>query len=179
MFFLNLFSIFSLSVPWDIYNTLYIRILMSLLILRNACKPDMILTCIFIEWADSETVVYEEEQICMCFHCHISYRNKFDLMAFGDLWHGKYEDIIFSRYWPSQRPVTQSFDVFFDLRVDKQLRNQSRGWWFETPSRPLWRQCYVIYCCWANWPEVGGGGGVGVRWWWGGSCAPVIRDFLQ
>ena len=91
--FFNLFSIFSLSVSWDIYNTLYIRILMSLLILRNACKPDMILTCIFIEWADSETVVYEKEQLCMCFHCHISYRHKFDRMAFGDLWHGKYEDI--------------------------------------------------------------------------------------
>ena len=23
--------------------------------------------------------------------------------------------------------------------------NQSWGWWFETPSRPLWRHCYVPY----------------------------------
>ena len=38
--------------------------------------------------------------------------------------------------FPAQRPVTQSFDVFFDLRLIKRLSKQSRGWWFETPSRP-------------------------------------------
>ena len=43
--------------------------------------------------------------------------------------------------FPTQRPVTRSFDVFFDLRVNKRLSKQSWGWWrFETPSRPLWRQ---------------------------------------
>ena len=41
--------------------------------------------------------------------------------------------------FPAQRPVTRSFDVFFDLRLNKRLRKQSWGWWFETPSRPLWR----------------------------------------
>ena len=39
----------------------------------------------------------------------------------------------------AQRPVTRSFDVFFDLRLNKRLSKQSWGWWFETPSRPLWR----------------------------------------
>ena len=39
----------------------------------------------------------------------------------------------------SQSPVKRSFNVFFDLRLNKQLSKQSRGWWFETPSRPLWR----------------------------------------
>ena len=43
--------------------------------------------------------------------------------------------------FPAQRPVTRSFDVFFDLRLNKRLRNQSWGWWFETLSRPLWRHC--------------------------------------
>ena len=43
--------------------------------------------------------------------------------------------------FPAQRPVTRSFDVFFDLRLNKRLSKQSRGWWFETPSRPLWRRC--------------------------------------
>ena len=42
---------------------------------------------------------------------------------------------------PAQRPVTrslvQSFDVFFDLRLNK----RSWGWWFETLSRPFWRHC--------------------------------------
>ena len=39
----------------------------------------------------------------------------------------------------AQRPMTRSFDVFFDLRLNKRLSKQSRGWWFETLSRPLWR----------------------------------------
>ena len=43
--------------------------------------------------------------------------------------------------FPAQRPVTRNFDVFFDLRLNKRLSKQSRGWWFETLSRPLWRHC--------------------------------------
>ena len=43
--------------------------------------------------------------------------------------------------FPTQRPVTRSFDVFFDLRLNKQLSKQSWGWWFETLSGSLWRQC--------------------------------------
>ena len=43
--------------------------------------------------------------------------------------------------FPAQRPVTRSFDVFFDLPLNKQLSKQSWGWWFATPSRPLWRHC--------------------------------------
>ena len=42
--------------------------------------------------------------------------------------------------FPSQRPVTRSFDVFFDLRLNKRLSKQSRRRRFETPS--LWRHCY-------------------------------------
>ena len=34
---------------------------------------------------------------------------------------------------PAQRPVTRSFDVFFDLHPNKQLSKQWWGWWFETP----------------------------------------------
>ena len=41
--------------------------------------------------------------------------------------------------FPTQRPVTRSFDVFLDLRLNKRLRKQSWGWWLETLSRPLWR----------------------------------------
>ena len=41
--------------------------------------------------------------------------------------------------FPAQRPVMRSFDAFFDLRPNKRLSKQSWGWWFETPSRPLWR----------------------------------------
>ena len=43
--------------------------------------------------------------------------------------------------FPTQRPVTQSFDVFFDLRLNKRLSKQPWGWWFETLSWSLWRHC--------------------------------------
>ena len=43
--------------------------------------------------------------------------------------------------FPAQRPVTRSFDVFFDLRLNKRLSKQSWCWWFETPSHPLWCHC--------------------------------------
>ena len=41
----------------------------------------------------------------------------------------------------AQRPVTRSFDVFFDLHRNKQISKQSRRWWFETLSGSLWRHC--------------------------------------
>ena len=43
--------------------------------------------------------------------------------------------------FPAQRPVTWSFDVFFELQLNKRLSKQSWGWLFETPSCPLWRHC--------------------------------------
>ena len=46
--------------------------------------------------------------------------------------------------FPTQRPVTRSFDVLFDLRLNQRLSKQSRGWWFETLSPPLWRHRNVI-----------------------------------
>ena len=54
--------------------------------------------------------------------------------------------------FPTQRPVTRSFDVFFDVRPNKQLSKQSWGWWFETLSSSLWRhrneynQAIRAYC---------------------------------
>ena len=59
----------------------------------------------------------------------------------------------FPRYWPFVRDihrssvncphkgqVTRSFDVLFDLRLNKQLSKLWWGWWFETPTHPLWRR---------------------------------------
>ena len=45
--------------------------------------------------------------------------------------------------FPSQKPMTRNFDVFFDLRLNKRLSKQSRRWWFETPSRSLLSHCNV------------------------------------
>ena len=47
---------------------------------------------------------------------------------------------------PRWFPRTKASDVFFDLRLNKRLSKQSWGWWFETPSRPLWHNCNDIQC---------------------------------
>ena len=41
--------------------------------------------------------------------------------------------------FPSHIPMTWSFDVFFDLCLNKRLSKRSRRRWFETPSLWLWR----------------------------------------
>ena len=46
--------------------------------------------------------------------------------------------------FPAQRPVTRSFDVFFDLHPNKRLSKQWWGCWFDTPSRPLLRHSNVV-----------------------------------
>ena len=35
--------------------------------------------------------------------------------------------------FPAQRPMTRSFDVFFDQRLNERSSKQTLGWWFETP----------------------------------------------
>ena len=52
--------------------------------------------------------------------------------------------------FPAQRPVTRSFDVLFDLRLNKWLNKQSQGWWFVTPSCPLWRHYNEIMVSWVE-----------------------------
>ena len=45
----------------------------------------------------------------------------------------------------SQKPVTQSFDVFFDLCLNKRLSKQSRHRWLWTQSRSLWRHSNALH----------------------------------
>ena len=47
--------------------------------------------------------------------------------------------------FPSQRPVTRSFYVFFDLGLNKPLSKRLWGWWFKTPSCSLWHHCNDMY----------------------------------
>ena len=87
--------------------------------------------------------------------------------------------------YPLPRPVTRSFDVFFDLRLSKWLSKQSRCRWFHTPSRSLcrhyndicarrppsdngllslvWREAINLFCCIINWSPMGD---------WGTKCSP-------
>ena len=46
--------------------------------------------------------------------------------------------------FPTQGPVTRSFDVFFDPRLNKRLSKQPWGWWFDTPSWSSWRHCNYL-----------------------------------
>ena len=50
-----------------------------------------------------------------------------------------------ARGFSSQRPVMRSFDVFFDLHLNKRLSKQSRSQWFETPLRSLCRHYNVMF----------------------------------
>ena len=68
--------------------------------------------------------------------------------------------------FPAQRPVTRSLNVFFDLRLNKRLSKQWRGWWFETPSRPLWRHCNVVCVC-VMFGAVDYSSYLSVIWQWG------------
>ena len=49
------------------------------------------------------------------------------------------------RWIPLTKPVTRSFDVscFLWYAPSKQLSKHSQSWWFETPSRSLWRHCNI------------------------------------
>ena len=106
---------------------------------------------------------------CMCHsvrHCVPNTHARFNI------WLKKIHDDVFKwkhfpRYWPfvrgihrspvpSQRPVTQSFYVFLDLRLapEQTVRKQSRRRLFETPSCSLWRHwnaihtvCVSLFCC--------------------------------
>ena len=45
------------------------------------------------------------------------------------------------RWIPRTKASDAELWCFYDLRLNKQLNKQSRGWWFETLSCSLWRHC--------------------------------------
>ena len=63
--------------------------------------------------------------------------------------------------FPSQRPVTRSFDVFFDLCLNKRLSKHSTCRWFEAPwssctacfRSAIWKHMYAqsYLCIWVDW----------------------------
>ena len=124
---------------------------------------------ILYQWA----IPFSTAFYCICLHFNYSLLLCF---ARGQDWfrslthaHMRYQlsvhnDVIkwqhFPRNWPFVReftdhlwiPRTKASDAqhwcFFYLRLNKRLSKQSWGWWFETPSRPLWRHCnWTDYFC--------------------------------
>ena len=73
--------------------------------------------------------------------------------------------------FPSQRPVTPGFDVFFDLSSNKRLSKQSKHRWFETPSRSLWRHCNVVGSHGKPWD-------VFCEFWWSVLRSPFVVVLL-
>ena len=78
-----------------------------------------------------------------------------------------HDDVIkwkhFPRYWPFVRGTHRSpvnspikgqwrgalmFTLICTWTLNKRLSKQSWVWWFEMPSRPLWRHCNVTDTCW-------------------------------
>ena len=89
------------------------------------------------------------------------YQDAMQSLRFHD---GSHDDVIkwkhFSRYWPFVRithlsPVTSPHTgqwrgaLMFSLTcaLNKRLSKQSWGWWFEVPSRSLWRHCNGTNVC--------------------------------
>ena len=64
-------------------------------------------------------------------HMLAEYGRRFRIAAFHD---------DFTKF-PSQRPVTRSFDISLIFALNKRLSKQSWGWWFETPLCSLWCHC--------------------------------------
>ena len=99
--------------------------------------------------------------ICIvCSQCDTKYNLSYLILSYLTMWHFKLtssngnifsvtgpceENPSLTGGFPSQRPVTRSFDVSFDLRLNMRLYKQSKRRWFETPSRPLWHHCNVWY----------------------------------
>ena len=87
----------------------------------------------FMSWRHRELIF-----ILAIFHGDvIPYRNISALLA---ICVGNYQSPVKSLHKGQWRGALM---FFFYLRLNKWLGKQSWGWRFETPSRPLWRQCNV------------------------------------
>ena len=103
---------------------------------------DSICAGMWIEWTCTQPIHFSfttsESATCHCSLNNSWWRHQMEtfsaLLAFSSV----------TGEFLSQRPVTWSFDIFFDLRLNKRLSKPSRRRWFETPSCPLWRQCNVL-----------------------------------
>ena len=105
----------------------------------------------------------------------------------------QHDDVIKWKHFPCYLPFVWGihrslWSVFFDLRQNKRLSKQSWGWWFETPTNPLWRHCNEQAITWANvdsdlcrnmvspgniYPRVGPGPILTI------CTIPVLRDYAK
>ena len=118
----------------------------------------------FMSYRRSETH-HKHRFACKYYHWETSGMNKQDCywyVLFASWWRHQMETLsTYLALWagnsmvtgefPTQRPVTRSFIVFFELGLNKWLSTQSLGWWFETPSWSLWRHCHALFTAATEW----------------------------
>ena len=98
-------------------------------------------------WWSAALPVIWDDMAHLWYHCYVSTRHQFyshRIVHAHKSWWRHQMEFTGPAEFPTQRPVTRSFDVLFDLRLTKRLSKQPWGWWFETPSWSLWRQCNVV-----------------------------------
>ena len=79
-------------------------------------------------------------QYCCNLHLAITLSIQLSPLGLATGHHHNLAQLVLGKF-PAQRPVTRSFNVFFDLHLNKRLSKQSWGWCFETLPCPIWRHC--------------------------------------
>ena len=122
-----------------------------------------ILTITFIHWKAKNKVKYAWKVLSWIISVNsytVQWRiswERFKVHMNGHVFTREHDDVIkwkhFPRYWPFVRgihrsrwiPHTKASDAelrcFLWSAPDKRLSKRPWGWWFETPSWSLWRQC--------------------------------------
>ena len=57
----------------------------------------------------------------------------------------RHNDVIKWKHFPRYWPAANGTELWYFLRLNKRLSEQSWRRWFETPSRSLWRHCNESY----------------------------------
>ena len=92
------------------------------------------------KYFNTKLICMENWEMLLPITCHDDVMKWKHFRVTGPLWG---EFAVTTGEFPTQMPVTRSFDIFFDLRLNKRLSKPSRRRWFETPSCSLWRHCSV------------------------------------
>ena len=117
---------------WDVSKMAVISI--CILLIDSICISLKYISCVF----DNKITVYHvmatnrKQTITWRRHQMETFSALLDICAGNSPVPGEF---------PAQKPVTRSFDVFFDLHPNKRMSKHWWGWWFETPSCPLWCHC--------------------------------------
>ena len=133
LYFLHSTSV--LSFHTDVVLTLYNMVKVKI-------RPGLLCNCVPLNWLFLDVVILHTQKFKTWWrHQMETFSGLLALCAVNSPVTGEF---------PAQRPVMRSFDVVFDLRLNKRFSKQSSGWWFETPSRPLWRHSNEYHGCLCN-----------------------------